>query len=85
VDSDHIPVCLELEPEEEREKRGGRRKRKRCSNGEKRNIILGYRGRKEEYWKKTEEKGWEEDQKGEHEDRIWNKLKYLIKEAMIRR
>jgi len=43
VDSGHMPVCLELEPEEERQRRGRKRKRKRCSNGEEKNIMLGYR------------------------------------------
>jgi len=55
VDSNHMLVCLELEPEEEKERRGGRQKGKRCSNG-KRNIICWDTEARKEYWKKTEEK-----------------------------
>jgi len=80
VDSDHIPGV------ETRRREGKKRKkkeRKHCSNGVERNIICWDTKARKEYWRKTEEKGWKEGQKAEHEDGISNKLKCLIKEAIL--
>lgn len=83
-----MPVYLELENEEMREKeekdkrRKGRRKKE--ERPEKMEIVCWNTKAKEKYKKKTEEAEWEEKEEESIEE-TWRRLKDFIKKALVYR
>lgn len=81
VNSDHMPICLELEVDEER--RGEERGKRRKEEIEEKKIICWDEEARKIYQDKSNEIGWEERQKKETINRIWEKLKELVNRSMV--
>ncbi|XP_067205427.1 uncharacterized protein [Linepithema humile] len=74
VNSDHLPISLELETIEERRGKG---------KTEEKEVICWDTETKKAYQDRTNEIGWAKGQEEEAVDKIWEKLKDLVSGSMI--
>jgi len=89
VDSDHMPLCVEMEEEEEEKKeerrRDGRKELGKREEVEWRKYICWTEETRELYKDRTEEKGWKEGPEEMPVDLKWENLRSLIMDSMVHR
>lgn len=82
VDSDHMPVCMELGTEEEEHTRSRRHWNESETQEENRKVVCWNEEARKRYRDKTEEMEWV-SQPDESVDSAWLRLKGMVKEAFI--